>query len=1660
MAQEFSAATQELVRSTGFQNLEPTEQIKVMKRFIGQRQQAFGGLGLIEQDAIARRSIESHAPSAFARVGAGVRKAGEVVSELPIIKPALQITGLKEPPEEVRPFTELLMKGVLTGAGPGMIPPSVAGQITEEMLESPTGRAGAELTRDVAELGALFTGAAGLVRGVGARILPSGVEAAGSALRAGTAATAETFAKEAAGQALKKSLVERVATDFTVGELFGVVDALETQELRPLEQFVINPLAIAGLGLVLFGAGRALNRFGPVRVQEAARALEQDIGLQGIARDAQQFTNVFRRSTGLGREEAGEVVFKAARGTLSDAEFTLIRDTIVKNPRLLGNDFGLHLARQLRPKLQTKVEVADESLTVLFEDIRTRRETSVRPTSAKEATELAKRAAQGEIRILRARGRDADVRPFLPERPSASTAPVEVAEGTEPISSQLEAGLERLGIAPAEPRKRPVTEVPVLRGPEQGPSVGPLVESRAPSLRTAGDLAEARAGVAPPIQERSILLDQFGRPIPGIKPTVIEGATAEALEISNPRLRSAVELAERKTAFVGQPRPLQLETRPVFEGPGGRQVSRPEVSAAERRAAKPFSVLNNRAKAADVEFTGTQAAFGKPAGLAQFRDPKTGFTFELPTSRATLSAIRAAKKQAGELAPRIEPPVKPQPGSAAEIEGGGGKVEVLDNSPQGTAVRLPSGEVAIGEPKVSGRVGIHKEALERPPPGAPRPTLSEREITDLKTKPTTLRSPDKLGRKPRTFRTTPNPVYDTVTVIESQTREPLTVRSSVLINWVREGKYLPAERDFARMSNEELARVHQALFASERQIDKANPLFSERFREVQERRVSLLTEWLRRKGALDQPVSTAEGQLMTLFRKAISDERGAVDFEKLFGRVSERPAGALRSLPENDIVAVDAKLFGGRALVGPQGEIVLEFKVGNQTLPFTFRNRVEADSALRQVATSQLEQARIGASVERQVQARKLDEPAADLDLADLHESIRVDQILYGGRPAQPSEIGRYSTGRTELPEAIILPVETMLRRFGPAGNELADMFRRVKAIQEPNQGKDILRLRQEMRRLSKQERRDGMFDVIEDGVSGRQVVRDAHTVLVNRGLEQHASLKSIGVSVAPLEDPRKFMPHKFDILSAKNPKQAKALNDELVEQGFARNPEEALELMGAEGLGSKRDTVVQNIIDRDVARRRGAGVRGPKPMTRTEAESIFERFIAEWSERIAGSLERSRIDAKGYIRNAEKAWQIYFTQNNRRIAQAQVFGSKDDKAYELIDQIYKEAGSRSSRFARQVFDLEIGRVREPIEGVWRALYNWQMAKLSFSYLPNAVQTLSIGSRTNEVALIKAMQSTIRSPIQAFEHALEVGALPAEILQDIQEKGMADLTASVLERVTTAAARSVAAPFRFTEEFWLRPVAVKAGEIYFWQQVKALQKNPANKLAARRLDELFKSPKMAEVVSKANSADLTEMSFRAGKFVSDQTQFKSDIQSLPLWRNSFGGRFFFQLKTFLINHVRLVWRELNFKEHRDLPRFTRALATFFVAYPAAGVAISQIRKELMGETLTTGLIDDAFGNPTFENVLGGYVAAWAGAGAIGIVSDIVLTMMLSNPFLTSTLAIAPAAGTLTNGLNITSSVAHGILTADPKKFEKAARLTAREFGGLGAIAEKAVLGEP
>ena len=940
MANDLQTATQNLVRSPGFQNLEPTEQLNVMKKFMGQRQSKFGALGLIERDSIAGRAIESYRPSVPQRIGGGIKRVGEFVSEAPIVRPALQLGGAKDIPEgeEVGFFTEALTQGAtLSTFGPTMGP-----EVADSILESTRGRVAATLARDVAELGVLFTGASSIVRLGGAKLFPklfgeAGETAAGQALRAGTSETAENFAKQAAFQSLKQRLSTRVATDFTFGELFGVVDAMEHQDFRPLEQLVINPLAIAGLGLGLFGGGAALRRFGPVRVQEAAKALESDIGLQGVARDAQQFSNVLRKASGLGREEAGEIVFKAARGTLSDAEFSLIRNTIVKNPRLLGNDFGLHLARQLRPKMQLKTEVVDEGLTVAFEDALTRRETYVRPASAKEAAELIQRAEKGEIRLLSIRGREAEIRPFLPERPAAPSAPVEVVTGTEPTITQLDAGLERLGIAPAKPRQRTILEQG--RAEELGPE--PQLEGPTPQPFT--------------------LLDQFGRPIPGIKPTLIEGATAEMLSISNPKLRSAVEIAERKLGEItkretegfpraGQPRLLQLEARPITEGPIGRFVARPEISKAEKQVTKLFSVLNNRARAADVEFVGAREAFAKPAGLARFRDPKTGVEFELPTSRATLSAIRAARKQANELAPKVELPVKPVPGSEAEIAGGGGKVGVLENSPQGTTVKLPSGEVAIGELKVSGRVGIHQEALEPPPKGTPRVQLSEGDVTNLKARPTTLRSPDKPGRRPRQFKTTPNPVYDTVTIIESQTKEPLTVRSSVFMNWIREGKYLPAERDFARMNNEELARVHQALYAAERGIDKANPLFSEKFRDVQERRISLMTEWLRRKGALDEPVSSAEGQLFKLFRETLGSERGSIEFEKVFGKVSERPAGQLRSLPANDAISVDSKFLGGRALEGPNGEIVLEFKVGNQTLPFTFRNRVEADSALRQVA--------------------------------------------------------------------------------------------------------------------------------------------------------------------------------------------------------------------------------------------------------------------------------------------------------------------------------------------------------------------------------------------------------------------------------------------------------------------------------------------------------------------------------------------------------------------------------------------------------------------------------------------------------------------------------------------------------------------------------------
>lgn len=458
MAEEFNFAERArgLVQDGQFQALPAERRMAVFRSFASKADpEGFGQLGEEGQLRIAAKVMGENAPGFLDTLKSGARAVGEFVGELPGVKPVQQyartLAGQEGVDVEQRPITRRLIEafatagqtvGDGTGAGfqavSGMDPQRGAREFEKAVSATATGRFVSEVSRDVAELIGGFGVARALVKGAASRFgLEKSSEMMANALGvgAGSAEEATALATQAARRKVIEKVTERVATDVTVGELFGVSHAIERGEVKPLEDFVVNPVLMATIGLGLMGTSAALKRFGPVRVQEATAALEgQGPGgadMKGVARDAQHFANALRKGSQLDKEAAGETLFKVATGKGELGEVRLIRDLMIADPSLVKNEFGLHMTRMLRPVLSTRVEVVEGPLRIRYEDPKTRRETLVTPT-AEEARALAKQAERGELHVIEAKGSAREVAPFeaeLGSRPS-------VVDGTEILGAR------------------------------------------------------------------------------------------------------------------------------------------------------------------------------------------------------------------------------------------------------------------------------------------------------------------------------------------------------------------------------------------------------------------------------------------------------------------------------------------------------------------------------------------------------------------------------------------------------------------------------------------------------------------------------------------------------------------------------------------------------------------------------------------------------------------------------------------------------------------------------------------------------------------------------------------------------------------------------------------------------------------------------------------------------------------------------------------------------------------------------------------------------------------------------------------------------------------------------------------------------------------------
>jgi hypothetical protein len=765
----------------------------------------------------------------------------------------------------------------------------------------------------------------------------------------------------------------------------------------------------------------------------------------------------------------------------------------------------------------------------------------------------------------------------------------------------------------------------------------------------------------------------------------------------------------------------------------------------------------------------------------------------------------------------------------------------------------------------------------------------------------------------------------------------------------------------------------------------------------------------------------------------------------------------------------------------------------------------KAFAALHEQSYTMQRTIRAAESVERQGRNARLDPmpaPQSPLDIMAKDAGGEIGDIVrtFNELP-DVNDVARDLTGQKWFGGNSMIPVESALERLGDGAAVLAHMFRRRNEMIDRIRALVFTKYQEATTGLTSAELKGGAF---------RQYVeRNELADEARRPLFEQAKVKVKAVNdwfyetkqamdgeVAPRIQPSElvptgeYFPHVRDMTSLKNPQAARALIEETKAAAFnseaklVLSDEQALEILEKQGFGAIRE-------DRALrALQRSAGRYG-KTLDRKDAERLLDTIIQRNTDRISPYLEREReFDFDGYITDADRAYTAVWTRNAHRIADLAVFGKKDERVYRLLDQMRYSPDMPSSAhaYAREVYDMEVGRNRKQPSSIVRELHNIEGAKLSMSVLYNLGQPLNTIIDVGMQPFLKAMGEAIRHPSRFASFrggtlAERSGALPTQIfgsdatlrvvqetLGDVRENGMRAMLGDPREAykpVARGLARGVdwivnasLAAFRYVENF-NRSISQRMGEIHFEQLAEQLRLKGEvglkHRAIGQRIRELDLSPdRVLQAVRQGDSQALREMGILAGLRTSDKTQFKSNYQNMPLWaNNSELGKFAFRFKNFALNQTKFMIREIGpASARKDPARWVRRVATITAAYPAMGIALTSIRQDLMGPTLAGDQIAEALQDPTVANLLWAGAVGMTMAGGLGIVADMGMTAAVGNEYVLARSFLPPTVSSFINAYMIAGSVGRAAASGDASELLVARSAALRQFGGVGAMLEE------
>jgi len=691
-----------------------------------------------------------------------------------------------------------------------------------------------------------------------------------------------------------------------------------------------------------------------------------------------------------------------------------------------------------------------------------------------------------------------------------------------------------------------------------------------------------------------------------------------------------------------------------------------------------------------------------------------------------------------------------------------------------------------------------------------------------------------------------------------------------------------------------------------------------------------------------------------------------------------------------------------------------------------------------------------------------------------------------------------------------VVPVKHILRSMGDAGREMAtvletnrnwDLRARGYVHNEYLKARDMLTPEEQMWKFHAWVESDrfpelldpGYVDEVKRMTQGRAKITPidparfpVYEQVYNR-LKQLSDYNyemggRVGLEMAKPEDRYRMWHRRYDFGALKFPKEHENLVQDMIDSGVTDDREVAARVLDNLGYGTSRDRIVRHEMAKIMAR----NPKMPYEAAHAQAATTVDRVLRKMQHRRSGHLEMERkTDWPGYIRDV-RAWDIALQDGARRIVEAHNFGPNDELLKILKGRIASENDLWAEPLVQEILDFETGMRRVEMGEAVRFLMKMQGPKLGMSWLSNISGNFNTLIRFGLGPMLRGMQAMSREaveegfrPTKITEDVFASGASgglrgvfdePAHAMffdaaRELEERGAGYLwngvrPSAVYGRLGEAAdlwVRGTASPFNFIELFVNRNLAYHTGVA----AMKRIEQRLANEVPGSRgfrrlqqeIAELGMDPDSTiRMIRQGDEAILGELRMQAGAAATYQTQFRGDLQNMPLLAQTAAGKMFLQFRTFAIAQSSFLMNEL-FAYKRGMPERTmRLLGVMATVMPAWGILLSKAREGMYGPTLTTKRIERLMNSDSGTDVVLGGLLAFGSSGSLGMAVDLLTTAALGNKFQLASFAIPISWGSFVNTMMGVYGYAHAIATDDPLEKQRARKALASEIGGsIGAM---------